>query len=292
MVTDGGMETDLIFHHGVDLPLFAAFPLVDTPAGRSLLTAYYDEYAAIARRAGAGLMLESATWRANPDWGGRLGYSPADLARVNRDAISMLAELRERYRGDLADVVISGMVGPRGDGYQPGEEPGPDEAADYHAAQIEALAAAGADIVSAYTLTSIGEAIGIVRAASSAGVPAAISFTTETDGRLPGGESLAEAITRVDAAARPAYFQVNCAHPVHVAAALAEPGSWRERIYGVRYNASTRSHAELDEAADLDEGDIGLLAGRHRQLAAGLPALAIVGGCCGTDARHVEALWN
>jgi S-methylmethionine-dependent homocysteine/selenocysteine methylase len=237
-------------------------------------------------------MLESATWRANPDWGDRIGYSPADLARVNRDAISMLAELRERYRGDLADVVISGMVGPRGDGYQPGEEPGPDEAADYHAAQIEALAAAGADIVSAYTLTSIGEAIGIVRAASSAGVPAAISFTTETDGRLPGGESLAEAITRVDAAARPAYFQVNCAHPVHVAAALAEPGSWRERIYGVRYNASTRSHAELDEAADLDEGDIGLLAGRHRQLAAGLPALAIVGGCCGTDARHVEALWN
>jgi S-methylmethionine-dependent homocysteine/selenocysteine methylase len=292
MVTDGGMETDLIFHHGVDLPLFAAFPLVDTPAGRSLLTAYYDEYAAIARRAGAGLMLESATWRANPDWGDRIGYSPADLARVNRDAISMLAELRERYRGDLADVVISGMVGPRGDGYQPGEEPGPDEAADYHAAQIEALAAAGADIVSAYTLTSIGEAIGIVRAASSAGVPAAISFTTETDGRLPGGESLAEAITRVDAAARPAYFQVNCAHPVHVAAALDEPGSWRERIYGVRYNASTRSHAELDEAADLDEGDIGLLAGRHRQLAAGLPALAIVGGCCGTDARHVEALWN
>ncbi len=204
----------------------------------------------------------------------------------------MLAELRERYRGELTDVVISGMVGPRGDGYQPGEEPGPDEAAGYHAAQIEVLAEAGADIVSAYTLTSVGEAIGIARAASSAGVPAAISFTTETDGRLPGGESLAEAITRVDAAASPAYFQVNCLHPVHVAAALAEPGSWRERIYGVRYNASTRSHAELDEDADLDEGDIGLLASRHRQLAGDLPALAIVGGCCGTDARHVEALWT
>ena len=293
MVTDGGMETDLIFHHGVDLPLFAAFPLVDSPEGRSLLTAYYDGYAAIARRAGAGLMLESATWRANPDWGDRLGYSPADLARVNRDAITMLAELRDRYRDDgLADVVISGMVGPRGDGYQPGEEPGPGEAAGYHAAQIQALARAGADIVSAYTLTSIGEAIGIVRAADAAGVPVAISFTTETDGRLPGGESLAEAITRVDAAASPAYFQVNCAHPVHVAAALAEPGGWRERIYGVRYNASTRSHAELDEAADLDEGDIGLLAGRHRLLAGDLPSLVIVGGCCGTDARHVGALWN
>ena len=292
MVTDGGMETDLIFHHGVDLPLFAAFPLVDSPEGRSLLTAYYDGYAAIARRAGAGLMLESATWRANPDWGDRLGYSAADLARVNRDAIIMLADLRDRYRADgLTDVVISGMVGPRGDGYQPGEEPAPDEAAAYHAAQIEALAGAGADIVSAYTLTSIGEAIGIVRAAGAAGVPVAISFTTETDGRLPGGETLAGAITRVDAAASPAYFQVNCAHPVHVAAALAEPGGWRERIRGVRYNASTRSHAELDEAADLDEGDIGLLADRHRQLAGELPALAIVGGCCGTDARHVGALW-
>ena len=292
MVTDGGMETDFIFHHGVDLPLFAAFPLVDDPAGRSLLTGYYDEYAAIARRAGAGLMLESATWRANPDWGAQLGYSPADLARVNRDAISMLAELRERYRDDLADAVISGMVGPRGDGYQPGTEPGPDEAAGYHAAQIEALAAAGADIVSAYTLTSVGEAIGIVRAARAAGVPVAISFTIETDGRLAGGETLGAAIAAVDAAARPEYFQVNCAHPVHLAAALAEPGGWRERIRGVRYNASARSHAELDEASDLDEGDISLLAGRHRELVPGLPALAIVGGCCGTDARHVEALWN
>jgi homocysteine S-methyltransferase len=202
----------------------------------------------------------------------------------------MLAGLRDRY--GLADVVISGMVGPRGDGYRPGEQPAPDEAADYHAPQVEALAAAGADIVSAYTLTSVSEAIGIVRAARAAGVPVAISFTTETDGRLAGGETLAQAIAAVDAAARPEYFQVNCAHPVHVAAALAEPGEWRERILGVRYNASIRSHAELDEADDLDEGDIGLLAGRHRQVAAELPSLAIVGGCCGTDARHVSALWD
>lgn len=290
MVTDGGLETDLIFSHGVDLPMFAAFPLVDDPAGQSLLAGYYDEYAAIARRAGTGLMLESATWRANPDWGAQLGYSPADLARVNRDAITMLAGLRDRY--GLDDVVISGVIGPRGDGYRPAELPSPDEAAAYHAPQVRALAQAGADVVSAYTLTSASEAIGIVRAARAAGVPAAISFTTETDGRLPGGETLAAAIAAVDAAASPEYFQVNCAHPVHVAAALAEPGRWRERIAGVRYNASTRSHAELDEADDLDEGDIALLTGRHRQLLPALPALAIVGGCCGTNARHVSALWN
>jgi S-methylmethionine-dependent homocysteine/selenocysteine methylase len=292
MVTDGGLETDLIFHHGVDLPLFAAFPLIDTAGGRSLLTGYYDEYAAIARRAGAGLMLESATWRANPDWGARLGYSPRDLDRVNQEAITMLAELRDRYRATLADVVISGMVGPRGDGYQPGERMEPGDAAGYHAAQVEALARAGADIVSAYTLTDIGEAIGIALAARAAGVPVAISFTTETDGRLAGGESLAEAIAQVDDAAAPAYFQVNCAHPQHVAPALAEPGGWHERILGMRYNASTRSHAELDEADGLDEGDISLLADGHRRLVPALPGLTILGGCCGTDARHVDALWN
>ena len=189
MVTDGGLETDLIFHHGVDLPLFAAFPLIDTAGGRSLLTGYYDEYAAIARRAGAGLMLESATWRANPDWGARLGYSPRDLDRVDLAAVAMLAELRDRYRATLADVVISGMVGPRGDGYQPGERMEPGDAAGYHAALVEALARAGADIVSAYTLTDIGEAIGIALAARAAGVPVAISFTTETDDMLAGGES-------------------------------------------------------------------------------------------------------
>ncbi len=292
MVTDGGLETDLIFHHGVDLPHFAAFPLVETPRGRSLLTAYYDDYAAIARRAGAGLMLESATWRANPDWGHRLGYGPQDLIRVNQEAIAMLADLRDHYRDTIADVVISGMVGPRGDGYAPGERTSPDEAAEYHAPQVAALAQAGADIVAAYTLTDTGEAIGIARAAKAAGVPAAISFTTETDGRLPGGQSLAEAITEVDDAARPAYFQVNCAHPRHVAPALAEAGAWRERIAGIRYNASTRSHAELDEAADLDEGDIALLSASHRELAPALPALTILGGCCGTDARHVDALWS
>src|SRR3954447_496557 len=259
MVTDGGMETDFIFHHGVDLPLFAAFPLVDDPAGRSLLTGYYDEYAAIARRAGAGLMLESGTWRANPDWGTQLGYSPADLARVNQDAITMLAGqrrvLRDRY--DLADVVISGMVGPRGDGYQPGEQLTPDEAADYHAPQVQALAQAGADIVSAYTLTSVGEATGIVRAARAAGIPVAISFTVETDGRLPSGQALGEAIEQVDAETdrSAAFFMINCAHPTHFEHVLADGAPWVARLGGLRANASTKSHAELDESEELDEGD-------------------------------------
>jgi homocysteine S-methyltransferase len=291
MVTDGGLETDLIFHHGVDLPHFAAFPLLDSGRGRALLASYYDGYAAIARRAGAGLVLESPTWRANPGWGAQLGYSPAELAQANTGAIALLARLRDRYSASITEIVLSGMVGPQGDRYQPGRSPGPDEAAAYHQPQIEAFATASADMVSAFTLTSTGEAIGIVQAARAAGLPVTISFTVETDGRVPGGLPLARAISEVDRHADPDYFMVNCAHPTHIALALAEPGPWRQRIRGLRYNASAKSHAELDEASDLDEGNPRLLAGQHAQLAPLLPPVPVLGGCCGTDTRHVAALW-
>ena len=224
MVTDGGMETDLIFHHGVDLPHFAAFPLLESAGGRALLEDYYNGYAAIARRAGAGLMLEAPTWRANPDWGTRLGYSAADLAGAQMAAITLLARLRERYAAAITDVVLSGEVGPQGDGYEPSQlDPG--AAAAYHRPQIEAFAQAGAYMVTAYTLTGTGEAIGIVQAARAVGLPVAVSFTVETDGRLPSGVPLAQAIMEADAAG-PDYFLVNCAYPADIEPALAEPGSW------------------------------------------------------------------
>ncbi len=145
MVTDGGLETDLIFNHGVDLPEFAAYPLLEDAAGRELLTAYFDGYAAIAARAGAGLLLETPTWRANPDWGARLGHSVDDLARANAAAVAFLAALRERYAagrgdGELGPVIVGGVLGPRGDGYRSDGAPDPDEAADYHLAQVTAFA--------------------------------------------------------------------------------------------------------------------------------------------------------
>ncbi|MFC9689152.1 homocysteine S-methyltransferase family protein [Kribbella sp. NPDC056951] len=292
VVTDGGLETDLIFHHGVDLPYFAAFPLLDSEEGRSLLTEYYDGYAAIAERARAALMLESATWRASSDWGKLLGYSEDTLARVNRDATAMLLALRDKYRRTVTDVVVGGAVGPRGDGYRPDRLMEAAEAAEYHRPQIEAFAQAGADLVTAYTITHVGEASGIVRAARAVGLPVAISFTVETDGRLPSGDSLKTAVTTVDEEGGPDYFLVNCAHPVHVSQALAEEGPWRNRIAGLRCNASTKSHAELDEATQLDEGDLRLLTTTHDQLKPLLPNLSIIGGCCGTDARHVAALWG
>jgi homocysteine S-methyltransferase len=299
-VTDGGMETDLIFHHGADLPDFAAFPLLDSAGGRGLLTRYYDGYAAIAQRADAGLILESPTWRANPDWGTRLGYSAADLTRVNTAAITLLAGLRERYATTLAiaPVLVSGMIGPRSDGYTATGRLDPQEAADYHGPQLEAFAAAGADLATALTLADVPEAIGVVQAARAAGLPVAISFTVETNGRLPSGATIADAISAVDATAAPDYYLINCAHPAHIRIGLDlpgtrdQPGTWIDRIVGIRGNASLKSHAELDDAEDLDEGDIAAFAAAQADLTAALPALTILGGCCGTDYRHVAALWD
>jgi homocysteine S-methyltransferase len=289
-VSDGGLETDLIFHHGVDLPEFASFPLVEDEAGRDLLHRYYDGYAAVARRSGAGLTLESPTWRANPDWGAKVGYDADNLDRANTGAIRFLHALRDSY-ADIEDVRIIGAIGPRGDGYVAGERADPDEAADYHAAQVAAFARADADLVAAYTMTGPEEGMGIVRAARSAGVPVLIGFTVETDGRLPDGTSLRDAVARVEESDAPDGFIVNCAHPTHIAPAL-EAGEWLERIVQVNPNASTQSHEELDAAEELDAGDLGLLRSSYDALRPSLPGLRVVGGCCGTDASHVAALWG
>jgi homocysteine S-methyltransferase len=291
-VTDGGLETDLIFHHGVDLPEFAAYPLVWSDEGRSLLRAYYEGYADVAAAAGAGLRLEAPTWRANPDWGVRLGHDASQLSEVNRKAIAFLQTLAHDWRDRVPEIVVTGMVGPRGDGYAAGDAVFRDEAAEYHLPQVRAFADAGVQEVCALTMTNAGEAIGVALAAESVGLSSAIGFTVETDGRLPDGWTLQDAVEKVDEASSAAYFLVNCAHPRHVLAAFDEPGEWVGRIRGLRSNASLASHAELDEAEELDEGDLDVLVAAHRELEARLPSLQIVGGCCGTDARHVAALWG
>jgi homocysteine S-methyltransferase len=290
VVTDGGLETDLVYHHDVELADFAAFPLVDNAQGRELLLSYFRDYVDIARRAGAALQLETPTWRASRDWGDRLGYSADELRRVNRDAVVLLEQLRDD--AGLESFLISGCLGPQGDGYVAGEAVDPDAAAAYHAPQIDAFAEAGADLVTVLTLTGTGEAVGIVRAARSADLPVAVSFTVERDGRLPDGTPLASAVAEVDAEGGPDYFMVNCAHPEHIAPGLADDGRWRARIVGLRANASTRSHEELDAATELDEGDPAALARAQDGLRGQLPSLALVGGCCGTDARHVGAMWG
>lgn len=291
-LTDSGLETDLIFNHGFDLPHFAAFALLSDVAGRARLIAYYRDHIAVAAAAGTGFLLESPTWRASADWGTLMGLTAADLDAINRDAIAVMLGLKRDNASDALPIVVSGCIGPRGDGYvaDPGAEAG--AAADYHSAQIASFVAAGADMVSAITMTTVAEATGIARAAAAAGVAVAISFTLETDGRLPDGTSLADAIGAVDAAtgSAPAYYMINCAHPDHFAAVLAEPAPWQQRLRGLRANASRLSHAELDAMTQLDAGDPAALAASYRALVERLPQLAVLGGCCGTDCRHVAAI--
>ena len=288
-ITDGGLETTLIFHDGIDLPCFASFALLRDEEGTAMLERYFARYAELARRENVGLVLESPTWRANPDWAGKLGYAAASLADANRRAIALLARVRAAYETPATPIVISGNLGPRGDGYRADARMSQSEARAYHQPQIETFAATDADMVAAFTINYVDEAIGVIQAAQACAMPVAISFTLETDGRLPSGETLADAIARTDAATDhyAAYFMINCAHPSHFASMLADAGAWRERIRGVRANASKRSHAELDEADDLDDGDPDELGGSYRALRHLLPCMTVVGGCCGTDHRHV-----
>ncbi len=289
-VSDGGLETDLIFNRGVDLPEFASFPLVEDEAGRAHLRAYYDQYAEIARGAGTGLTLESPTWRASRDWGTKVGYDAAALDRVNRAAIALLQDLRASY-ADVVDVRIIGAVGPRGDGYVAEQAMTSEQAMAFHLPQVEAFAGSGVDAVGAYTMTTAAEGLGIARAARSVGLPVLIGFTVETDGRLPDGTTLREAVARLEAEEVADGFIVNCAHPTHIAPGLQD-GDWLNRIVQVNPNASTLSHAELDDAEELDRGDLALLTSTYDGLRAKLPNLAIVGGCCGTDASHVAAMFG
>jgi len=288
-LTDGGIETSLIYNDGLDLPHFAAIDLFRRPGGDAALRRYYESYIEIAARFGAGLILESATWRASADWGARLGFSAEQLAAANRRAVGILEELRREHRA--VRTVISGCVGPRGDGYQPTSVMTADEARRYHWAQVSTFAGTTADMVSAITMNYVEEAIGIAHAAKDNHLPVAISFTLETDGRLPTGQPLGEAIREVDAATRsyPAYYMLNCAHPEHFKEVLRAP--WSARIRGLRANASRKSHAELNEASELDIGDPAELAGHYAELKGRrLPRLNVMGGCCGTDHRHVEKI--
>ena len=291
-LTDAGMETYLIFHEGAELPCFASFDLMKSAAGVAQVRRYYARFAAMARDAGLGFVLETPTWRANRDWGAKVGYDASALAEVNRRSVALMAELRAEFETPQSPMVISGNIGPRGDGYNPERLMSAPEAAAYHAEQIGVFRDTAADLVSAFTLNYVEEAIGVTRAAQAAGMPAVISFTVETDGRLPTGQTLRDAIAATDAATggAPAYYMLNCAHPTHFADTVAAGEPWTQRLRGLRANASTRSHAELDAAPDLDAGDPVELGRQYRDLRRRMRQLTVLGGCCGTDHRHVAQI--
>ena len=292
-LTDAGLETELVFKDGLELPCFSAAPMLDSESGRERLRRYYAEFVELASHRGLGLVLETATWRVSPDWVPRLDLDEEAAARIHREGVALLQGLRDESPLPRERFVVSGNLGPRYDGYQADDRMTSDEAFEYHRPQIALFAGEGVDAVTALTLTTSDEAIGIARAAAAEDVPAIISFTVETDGRLPSGETLGFTIEAVDAAApgAVAYYGINCAHPSHFLPALEEADDcWRGRIGLVRSNASSKSHAELDESTELDEGDPVELAGHTARLRALLPELRVIGGCCGTDIRHVTRM--
>jgi S-methylmethionine-dependent homocysteine/selenocysteine methylase len=291
-LTDGGLETTLIFHDGIDLPEFAAFSLVGTPEGDEALSRYCHHYIDIAKRDGIGIVLETPTWRASEDWGAKLGYTPVDLADINRGSVADLEDIRKAEETDRTPIVISGNIGPRGDGYNPGEIMTINEARAYHSFQIKTFSETSADMVTALTMTNVEEAAGITLAAQDHDMPVVIAFTVETDGKLPSGDTLKQAIEAVDLATdnRPAYYMINCAHPTHFQSTLATNESWIMRLRGIRANASCLSHAELDEAEELDAGNPVELGHQIAELRKRHPQISVLGGCCGTDHRHIAEI--
>ncbi len=284
-----GMETDLIFNKGVELQGFASYPLMETAEGRELLKGYLKDLIALGSETDTGVILESPTWVANRDRGAVIGYSPNELKRLNQDAIAMMAALRAE--SDHAPTVISANIGPREDAYAPEAQMSPEEAEHYHTEQLSVLAETDVDVISGYTLAYPSEAIGIVRAARRFGLPVVIAFTVETDGRLPTGASLQEAISQVDDATDSyvAYFMINCAHPEHFSSVL-ENAPWMQRIKGIIANASRCSHAELDEAEELDDGNPTELGRQLSDIRRRFPHIQVLGGCCGTDMRHMKEI--
>lgn len=290
-LTDAGLETDLIFNHGIEIRAFAAHTLLPDPAGRTALERYFHEFIDLAQTMDAGFILDSTTWKAHRHWAQALGATIEELEAANRESLAFAADLRDRYGGAGRPIVLNAVVGPRGDAYRPEARISAQAAEAYFAEQLGWLAQTEADMATALTFNQASEAAGFARGARAAGLPAVISFTVETDGRLPTGQTLAAAVAEVDAASDgyPAYYMVNCAHPDHFGPAL-EDAAWARRIRGVRANASRRSHAELDEAPEIDAGDPAELALQYRALAERLPWLNVFGACCGADLRHVAAI--
>lgn len=293
-IMDGGLETTLIFENGIDLPEFAAFPLLDSQEGRDILRDYYLRYIDVAKKNECGFILEAPTWRSSRSWGTKLGYDDKALKRINTESISFLKNLKMMFEDNDSPMIVSGCIGPQGDGYCVEQKMSIEEAKVYHGVQISQFKQADADLVAAYTINYVEEAIGITKAAQDNQIPVVISFTVETDGRLPSGQPLGEAITQVDREtdSGPVYFMINCAHPSHFKHILTDEQDWLRRIWAVRANASKKSHTELDESEELDRGNLVEFGEEHAALAEMLPNLSIFGGCCGTDHRHIEEICN
>lgn len=290
-LTDGGSETWLMYKRGFELPNFSAFHLLNHKKANEALREYYAAFASVAVKLGTPFIFDSLTYRASRDWGALLGYSAEGLAEMNHKCIELYRACAAEAGLATENIVLSGCIGPKGDAYKTNHGLTAQGAESYHSEQIETFKAAGADIVTALTLSTTDEAIGIARASAKAGLPSVIAFTIEKDRKLRSGETLKQAIQTVDAATSnaPAYYMINCAHPVDFGPSLTgEP--WADRIRGLRANASSLDHGTLCKLGHLDEGNPDELAGQYVDIRSAHPKMNVFGGCCGTDHVHVETI--
>ena len=290
-LSDGGIETDLIFNHGIEIPEFAAHTLLPDVTTRKVVADYFRTYLSMARDLDVGYILDAPTWKAHMHWAESLGANADQLRAANRDSIAFIAGLRDEFSDNAKPVVLNAFIGPQGCAYAPEMEVAAHQAEEYHSKQIGWLAETEVDMVTAMTFTQSDEAIGVVRAARAVSLPIVVSFTVETDGTLPNGELLGAAIEAVDAATdgAAAYFMVNCAHPDHFSHVFGDQ-AWTRRIRGLRCNASRMSHEELDNCEELDAGNPVELGEQYRAFVERMPWLNVFGGCCGSDLRHIKQI--
>jgi S-methylmethionine-dependent homocysteine/selenocysteine methylase len=288
-LTEGGQETEIQYRYGHDLPEFAMYPLLENTKAKSDLKAMYSQVFDVAAEHGFAVMISGLDYRGSPDWGKKLGYSRQGLADALEQSIVFLREVAQPYIGQISAILIGGQVGPRGDAYSLNRSITAQESEDYHGFQLEVLKRMEVDFVWGATFNGIPEALGLARAAARMALPLTISFTLDSNHRLKSGPSLKEAIEAVDAEAgdaKPAFYGINCSHPIEFEPAL-EPGDWVQRIRSLRPNASAKDKGELCSIGHLEEGDPADLGRRIGTLSERYPHIDIFGGCCGTWARHL-----
>lgn len=290
-LSEGGTETELMYKYGFELPHFAMFPLLDNPDAESRMREMFGSYLEVAAKYKTGALMGGLDYRASPDWGELLGYSPDGLAEANLQSIDFLRDIAKEYVSAVPDILIQGLIGPRGDAYERNETITENEAEDYHCVQLETLKKADVDLALAITFNNIPESIGVARAAAKIGVPLAISLTLDSASKLNSGPGLVEAITTIDreTGRSPAFYLINCSHPVEYEPAIG-PGDWINRVRGVRPNASKMEKIALCKIGHLEEGDpveLGALCG---DLARRYPHMDVWGGCCGTWSRHLDEI--
>lgn len=291
-LTEGGAETEIMYKWGFELPEFAMFTLLDNPEADEVIRNMYRRYFDVAAAHDTGILAMGHDYRASPDWAQKLGYSAADLTRFQHRTMQFLDDVRAEYADRVSDAYITACIGPRGDAYGTGGDISASEAEDYHAVQLGNLEGTAADMAVAATFNNIPESIGVIRAANRMGIPIGVSLTLTPEGRLRSGPTLREAVETIDEVTGGAaeWFGTNCAHPLEFEPALDDAGPWLDRLRYVRPNAAKMDKLALCELGHLEDGDPVELGEQMGEVARRFPRADILGGCCGTDERHLSEI--